>query len=103
MRTSIRVNATSDGDNEIVAAKSGVKIQVISYALVVDVAGTVSLQDTAGTPTIHAQFPLAANGGVSYAGDTLSPAFTTDVGTGVEINNPAGTNTFGHLTYVETY
>lgn len=97
----IRVNATADGDNEIVAAVTGKKIRVLAYALSVTGAGTISLQNTATTPVVHAQFPLAANGVVSYPGGIQAPAFETATGTGLEINNAALQDTLGHLTYSE--
>lgn len=97
----VRVNATADADNVIVAAVGGKAIRVLGYAFAVTAAGTISLQDTAVTPVVHAQFPLAANGGVSYAGGLAAPAFQTATGTGVEINNPAAVDTLGHLTYIE--
>jgi hypothetical protein len=96
-----RVNATADGDNTIIAAVAGKKLRVLGYALVATAAGTISVQDSAGSPAILAQFPLAANGGVSYGGGFDAPAFETPVGNGLEINNPAGVDTLGHLTYVE--
>lgn len=96
-----RVNATADGDNVIAAGVAGKRLRVISYALVVSLAGTISLQDTAGTPVIFAQFPLAANGGISYAGGLDAPAFETSPGLGIEINNPVGVDTLGHITYLE--
>lgn len=97
----VRVNATADGDNTIVAAVGGKKIRVLGYALTVTAAGTITVQNTQATPVLMAQFSLAAQGGVSYAGGLTAPAFETAVGTGVEINNPAGVDILGHLTYVE--
>lgn len=96
-----RINATADGDNTVVAAVASKKIRVCGYALSVTAAGTISLQDTATTPAVHAQFSLAANGVVSYAGDCNAPAIETAAGEGVEVNNPTGVDTLGHLTYVE--
>ena len=97
----VRVNATSDGDNTVIAAVVGKKIRVIGYAIVASAAGTVTIQDSQGTPVIHASFPLAANGGVSYAGSIDAPAFETAEGFGVEISNGAGVDTLGHMTYIE--
>jgi len=97
----VRVNATADNDNTIVSGVPGKKLRVISYALVVSAAGTITIQDTQSTPVVFAQFPLAANGGVSFAGGLQAPAFETAAGKGIEINNPAGVDTLGHLTYIE--
>lgn len=100
-RKYVRVNATADGDNTIVAAVAGKAIRVLGYVLVVSAAGEIALQDTAASPVVHASFVLAANGGVSYAGGLGAPALETASGTGLEINNPVGVDTKGHLTYVE--
>jgi hypothetical protein len=97
----VRVNATADGDNVVIAAVASKRLRVLGYALVATAAGTISIQNTAGSPIILAQFPLAAQGGVSYAGGYDAPAFETPSGTGLEINNPAGVDTLGHITYVE--
>jgi hypothetical protein len=97
----VQINATQDNDNTIVAGVAGKKLRVISYALVVSAAGTITIQDTQTTPAVFAQFPLAANGGVSYAGGLQAPAFETAAGKGIEINNPVGVDTLGHLTYIE--
>lgn len=97
----VRVAATADGDNEIVAAVAGKKIRVLAYSLGVTAAGTMKLQDTAGSPAVHAEFPLAANGRAEYAGGTRAPAFETAAGVGLEVSNPTGVDTLGHLTYIE--
>jgi len=96
-----RVNATSDGDNTVVAAVVGKKIRVIGYSLTTTAAGVIALQDTTGTPVVHATLSFAAAGSASYAGGPLCPAFETASGAGVEISNAAGVDTLGHLTYIE--
>ena len=94
----VSVNATADGDNEIIAAVSGKRIMVLGYMLAGTTTGTVALQDTAGSPVVHARIRVGADGsGAAYGGP--APAFTTASGTGVEISNPTGNDTFGHLTY----
>ena len=97
----VRVNATSDGDNTVVAAVAGKSIRVLGYVLTATAAGLITLQDTAGTPVVHAQLSLATNGTASYAGGLQAPAFETASGTGVEISNPSSVDTVGHLTYIE--
>lgn len=96
-----RINATADGDNVVVAAVAGKKIQVLAYAVSVSAAGTISFQDTAGTPGVLAQFALAQNGGASFAGTIDAPAFETPAGLGLEINCPVGVDALGHLAYIE--
>lgn len=98
-----RVNATADGDNAVIAAVAGKRIRVIGYALTnKTTAGTVALQDTAGTPVVHAELNFALNGPVAYDGGLSAPAFETAVGTGVGISNGTGVDTLGHITYIET-
>ena len=97
----IRVNATTDGDNTIISAVTGKKIRVLGYALTVTTAATITIQDTAGSPNIFAQFSLVAQGGVSYAGGLMCPAFESLVGNGIEINVAAGQDCLGHMSYLE--
>lgn len=95
-----RVNATADGDNSIITGVSEKSIVVLGYALNANAAGVVTLQDSAATPNVHASFALAANGSVSYAGGTNCPAFKIAVGNGLEVNNAAGVDTLGHVSYI---
>lgn len=97
----VRVNATADGDNTIITGVSGKKIRVLGYAITVTTAGTITLQDSAGTANVFGQFSLAAQGGVSYAGGPMCPAFETIAGNGVEINTQTGQDCLGHLSYQE--
>jgi hypothetical protein len=96
-----RINATADGDNLIVAGVGGKKLRVLGMSFALTAAGTITIQDTTGTPVIFGQYPLAANGGLSYHGGIDAPMFETAVGAGIEINNPAGIDTLGMLDYVE--
>ena len=96
-----RINATADGVNTIVAAVASKKIRVISYAMVINAQGTITIQDDAGTPNVLASFTLAQYGGVSFSGGPSAPAFETAVGEGLTISNGAGVDTLGHLAYIE--
>lgn len=101
----VRINATSDGDNTVIAAPgAGKRIIVIAFALsnVTAVAGTITLRSgTAGT--IHATFQAPATVGVpvvSFAGRRDSPAFICDNNTAFVLNNGgAGQDTSGFVTY----
>lgn len=97
----VAVSAENDGDNTVVAAVTGKKLRVLGYALTVDVAGLVTLQDSAGSPVVHGKLRLAAGTPAVYDGGFDCPAFETAAGVALEINNPAGTNTYGHITYLE--
>lgn len=100
-----KVDAAADGDNVIIAAVTGKSIRVLGYVLThtASLAATITIQDTAATPVVHAKLRMTAEGGaVAYAGGLDAPAFQTAAGTGVEINNPGtGSDTFGHMVYVE--
>jgi len=95
------VNATADGVNTVVAAVAAKKIRVISYSLTVTGAGLITVQDDAGTPNVLAKFSMPANGQIAFNGDINNPAFETAAGQKLDINNPAGVDTLGHLAYVE--
>lgn len=96
----VALSATDDGDNTVVAAVTAPqRIRVLSYAFTASAAGVVKFQDSAGTPVVHAEFDLPANGGVAFAGGVDSPAFELAPGVGLEINNGTGINTTGHLCY----
>lgn len=97
----VRINASSSGDNTIVAAVATKKIRVLGYAMVATGTVTALFQDSAGSPVIFGGFDLIANSGVSYAGGLLAPAFDTAAGNGLEINLSAGVAVKGHLTYIE--
>ena len=94
-----RINATADGNNTVIAAVAAHKLLVLGFAFTVTAAGTVTFQD--GVPTVYASFPLAANGGISYAGSLEAPAFEVATGQPLVVNNPATVDTLGFVTYVE--
>lgn len=99
-RKFVRVNATSDGDNTIITnSDTNLAIVIFGYALNVNAAGVITLQDSAGTPVVHASFELVDGGGVSYAGSADTPAFVLAKGTNFEINTAAGVDALGHVTY----
>src|SRR6266496_2917674 len=92
------VQATADGANVLVAAVANKRIKVISYVLTVTAAGTLVVEETGGTDL--ANFSLGINGGVSFAGCYEGPAFQTALGQGLQTNNPAGVDVFGHIAYL---
>jgi hypothetical protein len=96
------VNATTDGDNAIIAAVASKKIVVLGYVLTGTATGTITIQDTAGTPNVLGKIRCSSDGGgASYAGGIDCPAFETIAGNGLEINNTAGLDCLGHITYIE--
>lgn len=95
-----RVNATADGSNDVVAAVTSKKIRVLGYAVQSTGAGTVTWKSS--TTSTLAEMVIAANGdGVSYSGGVQAPAFETVSGEKLTIDNPAGVDTKGHLSYIE--
>lgn len=97
----VRVNATADGDNTVISAVAGKALRVLSYQLTSTAAGTVTLQDTAGSPAVFASFAMPANGNITYTGGLQAPAFETASGVGLEVSNGTGVDTLGHITYLE--
>ena len=93
-----RINATADGNNTVIAAVANAVILILGYAFTATLAGTVTLQDSAAT--VLASFAIATNGGIVYGGEDVAPAFELAVGQGFVVNNPAGVDTLGHVTYV---
>jgi hypothetical protein len=95
----VEVVATADGQNIVVAAAAGKRVKVVGFVLTVTaLAQQLVVENTGGTNL--AQFTLAANGGVSYAGSYESPAFQTVLGEGLAIVNPTGVDTYGFFTYL---
>lgn len=95
----VRVNATDDAANTVITGRTGEKIIVLGYALNVNAAGVITIQDS-GTPTVFASFELVDGGGASYAGGPDCPAFSVGSGLNLVISNAAGVDTLGHITFV---
>lgn len=92
------VNATANGDNVVISGVAGRQIMVLGYMLTGTTLSTVTIQDTNGTPVVLGYVRVGADGGgACYPGPT--PAFVTNAGEGVEINNATGNDTLGHMTY----
>lgn len=96
----VRVNATADGANTVVTGVAGKTIFVLGYALNVNAAGVITIQDSAGSPAVAASFKFADAGGAAYAGGEDCPAFSVAKGLSLVISNAAGVDTLGHLTYI---
>lgn len=95
------VEADADGVNEMIAAVTGKKIVVIGYVLTATLAGTITIQDDTSTPVELAKLSLATDGVASYSGGIGAPAFETSSGKALDVSNPAGVDTLGHITYIE--
>lgn len=99
--TTVKVQATADGVNNIVAAVASAKIRVIAYALTAaTTAGLVTIQDTTGTPVVVALLNLAIGMPACFNGDERAFAFETSTGKGLDFSNATGVDVYGHITYV---
>ena len=94
------INATTNGDNTIVAAVVGKKIRVLAYSIVADAAVGVAFEDGAGGSELSGQMAFAANGGISVP---FSPVghFETTANTLLNIETDAAANVRGHISYIE--
>lgn len=92
------ISTASAGANTLVAAVTGKRIRVISYALVA--AGAVSVNFENGTTDITGVLPLAANSGLSFPGTESGPAFETSPGALLGLTLSGAVQVSGHLTYI---
>lgn len=92
------VEATADGENTVIAAPgAGKRIIVLGYAFTATAEGTITIKTSSGT---KAKFNVAKQGGVAYAGNLECPAFVLSENKALVVENPAGVDTIGHITYV---
>ncbi len=99
----VRINATSDGDNELVAADTvpeDRRIRVLNYSITANAAGVVGFQTTETSPTILATFELIDSSPHSFTGTYESPAFDLPLGVGLEVNVASSVDLLGHLCYM---
>ena len=100
----LNVSATTDGDNELVAAADvpdDKRIRVINYAVNANAAGVFKFQTTEATPTVLATFELADSASPQvFNGTNTSPAFDLPLGVGLEINVANSMDVLGHLCYM---
>jgi predicted cobalt transporter CbtA len=91
------IEATADGDNEIVGAVVGKRIMVVGYALMGTGVGTLAFKLSGSR---NARVRVGADGGgAAFAGNLECPAFGTDAGSALIVTNPAGVDSYGHVTY----
>lgn len=96
-----RVNATSDGDNTLVAAPAeNRRIVVLGYQLRFVGAGAFQVKSGAAGSVHLDEIGVASPGTrLSYSGTLHGPAFECDAGLALVVNNFATGDTLGHLTY----
>lgn len=93
------INATTNGDNTIVAAVAGKAIRVLQYAFVVDAAVGVAFEDGAGGTELSGQMAFAANGGIA-PGFCPVGHFQTSSGNALNMETDAEASVRGHIVYV---
>ena len=93
------VNASSAGDNALVAAPgTGIKIRVLSLVAVSgSAANTMTLRSA--TTAISAGFPFAANGGM-VLNENPNGWFQTEANEALNVNLSGGTLVAVHITYI---
>jgi len=94
------INASTNGNNTLVAAVAGKKIRVISLALVMGAATTIRFEDGAGGTALTGQMEIAANSGVVLPYNP-SGHFETGVNTLLNLELSGANNADGYLTYIE--
>lgn len=92
----VPISLTATGD--LVAAVSGRKIRVISYLFICSAALTINFESN--TTDVTGPMQVAANGGVSYPGGVLAPAFETATGEKLAMTITGTGNVRGHLSYI---
>lgn len=91
------VNASASGSTEIVAAKTGKSIRVVSAAIVTTLANSVKF--LSASTDISATWPLGANGGIVLPYNDHGWCQTAD-SEALNINLSASTATGVHVEYV---
>lgn len=92
------INASSSGDNTIVAAQASNKIKVVSYAFVCS--GVVSAKWKSGASTDRSgAMAFDANGGIGLAGTTDAHLLETAVNEALVLNLSGAVQVSGHVSY----
>jgi hypothetical protein len=98
----VRVNATADGDNTLVADPGdGFRIVVLSYYFRVIGTGDATFRSGSAGTIWFVEAGLAAPGArVQWNGSLEAPAFVGDASEALVVNTAASQDVAGHLTYV---
>ena len=92
--------SSSGGDKEIVAAVTGKKIRVLSFAFVVSGATDLRFESSAGGAELTGVMSYAANSGIETHYNPIGH-FETVAGQSLSLEQSAAVVTAGLLTYVE--
>lgn len=93
------INASSSGDNTVIAASPGRQIWVLSWFLIAGGTANVTWQDGAGGTALTGPIPLIANTGVACQHNPAS-WFQTSTGNLLNLSLSAGVQVSGVLTYI---
>src|SRR2546427_1864618 len=93
---SIRVNATADGDNTVIAAPgAGQRIIVLAILLTGLTTAGVALIRSGAAGTVHGEVSLGTSGGVGLSGSAREPLFVCDSNAALVVNCSAGLDVKG--------
>jgi hypothetical protein len=98
---SAAINASSSGDNTVVAAAAGKRYRVIGYTFLCASAVSVKWKNGASADLTGAM-PFAANGGITTPEFKEYGHFATSVGNALVLNLSGAVSVQGHVTYHET-
>lgn len=91
------INASSSGDNTIVAAQSGKQIRVTSYSLLCASAVNGTWKSGAST-SLSGAMPFGANGGIAQP-EILTGCLETAVGDALVLNLSGAVQVSGYINY----
>jgi hypothetical protein len=99
--TSVNINASTNGNNTLVAGVAGKTVRVFKVALVFSVGGTVIFQDGNST-ALSGPFILNAGATIVLDMDITNPWFLTSTGNAFVINLSGGAAVGGVLYYTQS-
>lgn len=94
------INTATSGDNQLLAAPgAGLKIKIVSYALIA--AGTVNVKFTSGIggTNMTGPYSLIANTGIGLSGSTASHLLEAGTNTAFVLNLSGAIQVSGHYSY----
>jgi len=94
------IDSASSGNNEIIAAKTGTKFRVLSYALVSAGSVNTRFESSADGTALTGQMNFVANTGICCSHNPLG-WFETKKGESLNLELSAAVSVDGHLTYIE--
>lgn len=93
-RNYLSVNALADGENALITGVQNRQVRVVAYDLTVTGTGVSEIRQT--NDTVLGRLGVGVH---VFSGGDGAPAVETAQGQGLEVNNAAGVDVVGHLTY----